>query len=60
MSFGIVQRRGGTFDVQSVADVGTVFTLRFSLAQERPAEAAEVAAEPAADEVSHGDQGCDR
>ena len=54
VSFGIVQRRGGTFDVQSVADVGTVFTLRFPLAQERPAVAAEVAAEPEADEVSHG------
>jgi PAS domain S-box-containing protein len=34
VSFGIVQRSGGTFDVQSVAGVGTVFTLRFPIAKD--------------------------
>ena len=55
VSFGIVQRRGGTFDVQSVSDVGTVFTLRLPLATELPVTAnVESLGEVSVDEASHG------
>ena len=55
VSFGIVQRRGGTFDVQSVADIGTVFTLRLPLAAKGTAPPIdEPVSDTPVDEVSHG------